>query len=291
MITGQYGVRPLGATGPDSADGFISILGILPAARNRVIAAFDLVPNTADPKGARSATNVSNWQVTPIDPAVIVDGKAIIPPGKIRPTLAMALARAEVDAADPTQVHVWTDRPMEAGVDYLWSAIGPIDGAPDCEQLIGQTQWTVKAPKPPPTPTVNPAAVREIVDVHDGLVIGQEIASVWHYTAGGDLDVQSELDALRKRIHRMISTAQGEFAYDPDFGAYLPLQSLEKPTTLQRTAASLVTQIRADELVARAYVQSRVRPLVGGGVVAVFFITIETGNGETATLELKIPVK
>jgi hypothetical protein len=288
-VISQLGIQPFGPTGPFSLPGKISVLGVVPLAENRLIVCWDIPPNIRDRKGARSAINVGNYTLTPIDPTIETEEGPVVPPGELVPTFEVDLWRAEVDEVDLTQIHLWTDRNLDPGRRYNLVIDGPIDGAANCEEHAGPIDWRIKAPLAPKRRPANPAAIAELLDLHDGLVPEEEIDTVWHYTADGDIDVQSSSSALRKTIYRMLSSMQGEWKYHPSFGVYIPLKTATRGDVVQRSANSIRATLSTDPLVRDAFVQAAVE-IVGADAVIRFTISVFRRDERRLDTIVDIPV-
>lgn len=286
----QIGVLPFGTTGPYSAPGKISVLNVVALAENRFVVAWDVPPNVDDPRGTRSAINVKNYTIASVDPTIETNDGPIVPPGELVPTFEVGLWRAEVDEVDATQIHVWTDRVMEGGRRYTLTIDGPIDGAANCEEFIGDLDWTFRAPSPPRRREENPARILDLEDVDDGLIPGGETSAIWHYTTAGDFDMQSSVDALRKRITRMLSSRKGEWTYDPSFGVRVSLKAIMRQDELQASCNSIKETLVADPKVAAVFVQARPRA-VGGGVVVEYSINVGLATGTTVALSIPVTVQ
>jgi hypothetical protein len=281
-VISQFGMRPFGTTGPYSLPGKISVLGVLPSAENRFIVCWDVPPNSRDRKGTRSATNIRNYTITAIDPTV--DG--VVPKGAYVPTLQVGLWRAEVDEIDPTQIHVWTDRPMEERRTMNVVIDGPIDGELACEEFQGPIDWPFIAPSPPPLRIQNAARVRDLVDVHDGVVPGEEIESIWHYTASGDFAVQASTSALRKRVIRMLMNERGVFIYDPSFGVRQQIKGLMRDADIQLVVNSIRETLTADPAVAEAAVRADMSRAASG--VITYLVAVRRPDNRTVVTAVPV---
>lgn len=283
----QLGILPFGDAGPFTAPGKISVLGVVASAENRIIVAWDVPPNARDRKGTRSAINVGNYTLTPIDPTIITAQGPVVPAGELVPTHQIGLWRAEVDAVDATQIHIWTDRSFEPGRRYNLVIDGPIDGAANCDEFAGPIDWPLRAPFPPRRRAENPAVTAELVDLHDGLVPDDEIPSIWHYTASGDIQTQESVNSLRKRIYRMLSSLEGSWKYDPSFGVYMPIKVQAKAAAIQRAVNSIRSTLSSDPLVRDVFVQADVS-ILGADAVIRFLITVI--RRDERRLDLTVPV-
>ena len=286
----QLGILPFGTIGPDSLPGKITVLAVVATAQNRFVVCWDVPPNVRDPKGTRSATNVANYTITAIDPTIDTNNGPVVPPGEFVPTYEVALWRAEVDEIDATQVHIWTDRTMEKGRRYNVVIDGPIDGALACEEFAGPLDWPIKAPWPPPVASDNPARVAELVDLDDGLVPGSEVPTVWHYTSSGDIALQGTVDALKKRIIRMLSSREGSWVYDPSFGVYMPLKVQARQEQIQRSVNSIRATLQADPLVERVVVTAQVITR-GGDAFVIYGIAVFRRDRRRVDLSIPVPIR
>lgn len=286
----QFGIQPFGSTGPFSLPGKITVLAVVASAQNRLIVFWDVPPNVRDPKGTRSATNVGNYTITAIDPTIDTINGPVVPLGEFVPSFEVGLWRAEVDEVDATQIHIWTDRNMEPARRYNVVIDGPIDGADNCEEFAGPLDWPIQAPWPPPVVSDNPARVAELVDLDDGLVPGGDIPEVWHYTSSGDIALQGTVDALKKRIIRMLSSREGTWVYDPSFGVYMPLKVQARQEQIQRSVNSIRATLQSDPLVDRVVVTAQVK-IQGGDAYVIYGIAVFRRDRRRVDLSIPVPIR
>ena len=259
----QYGIDPYGGElGPYGGPGLITLLGVLGAAENRVIAVFDRAPQVDDSRALGSATNILNYTIETINPTIVINNIPTVPDKALVPTRGIALARARVDLADPKQVHIWTDRDMEPGIQHRISVVGPIHGL-GCEEFAGPTSGTIWAPYPPP-PQPSPDRLDGVLrDLDDGGTASSgEYPEVWRYQSNGDIALQSEIESLKKRIIRRCTQLPNSYIWS-DNGVPVFLHALMQPDTLNALANVVAEQARRDVLVASA--SCEVTPLVSGG--------------------------
>lgn len=285
----QYGFAPFGESGPYGGPGLISILGLLTTARNRVIVVFDEVPLADDPKGLRSAANVANWLFEPIDPTIIgadPPGHTYVPDGAVVPKRRIGLARARLDPGDPRQLHVWTDRDMEGGVRYRLTAVGELHGAA-CETFAGPTAWETWAPHPAPVRSIPDRLDGVYRDLDDGQLPGfVSQPGIWRYKSTGDIALQDELVALKKRILRRCSHAPGAFVWSGS-GVDLRFGLPATPANLSGLANAVAEQARKDTLVAAAAVTAELVQS-GGDVYVLLTISVELTDRRDLVLTLKL---
>lgn len=285
----QYGLAPFGDEGPYGGIGLISILGLLPAARNRLIVVFDAPPLADDPKGLRSASNIANWQCEPVDPTIVgvnPPGNKYVPDGAIVPKRRIAVARARIDLGDLRQLHVWTDRDMEGGVKYRLTAVGELHGKA-CEAFSGPTAWEVYAPFPAPVRAIPDRLDGVYRDLDDGALPGfVQQPGIWRYKSTGDIALQDELTALKKRILRRCTHAPGAFLWSPN-GVDLRIGMPMTPGNLTALANSVAEQARSDALVAAAAVTAELVQS-GGDVFVLLTISVQLTDRRDLVLPLKI---
>lgn len=284
----QYGVSPFGESGPYGGPGLISILGVLPAARNRLVVFFDVAPLADDPKGLRSATNVANWRVQPVDPTILgvnPPGNKYVPDGAVVPKRRIGLARARIDS-DIRQLQVWTDRDMEGGVLYRLTAVGELHGA-SCEAFAGPTVWETYAPFPAAVRTIPDRLDGTFRDLDDGQLPGFATQpGVWRYKATGDIALQDELVALKKRILRRCSHAPGAFLWSAN-GVDLRFGQSATAANLTALANAVAEQARLDTLVAAAAVTAELVQS-GGDVYVLLTLAVQLTDRRDLVLTLKI---
>jgi hypothetical protein len=285
----QYGIDPFGEDGPYGGPGLISILGLVPAARNRLIVVFDEPPLADDPKGLRSASNVANWRIEPVDPTiqgVNPPGYTYVPDGQVVPKRRIGLARARIDLTDRTQLHVWTDRDMEGGVRHRLSVVGELHGAA-CEAFAGPTVWETYAPFPAPVRVIPDRLDGVYRDLDDGALPGfVQQPGIWRYKSTGDIALQDELVALKKRILRRCTHAPGAFVWSTD-GVDLRFGLPATASNLTALANAVADQARVDPLVSAAAVTAELVQ-TGGEVFVLLTISVELVDRRDLVLPLKI---
>lgn len=286
----QYGISPYGGDlGPYGGPGLITLLGVLPAAENRMIAVFDRAPLSFDPKGRRSATNIRNYTIEPLDPTITINGISTVPDKAVTPTRRIALGRARVDPNDPKQVHIWTDRDMEPNIEHRLTVVGPLHGA-SCETFAGPASSTFWAPAPPP-PAASPdrldGTLRDLDD--GGTPADGELPGVWRYQESGDVALQSELASLKKRLLRRCTQTRGEFVWSTN-GADVFLNVQMTPDALNRLATQVAEQARKDVLVAAA--SCTVTPQISGGdAYVIVILAVQLRDRRDVTFVYKLQVK
>mgnify|MGYP000853134874 CR=1 FL=1 len=287
----QYGIDPYGEDlGPWGGPGLITLRGVLLAAQNRFIVVFDQPPLARDPKGWRDATNTRNYTIEPIDPTITINGISVIPDKAVVPTRRIALARARQDREDPRQIHVWTDRDMEPRIEHRVTIVVPIHGA-GCEDFVGPTSDTFWAPDPPPVAMAPDQLSGLYRDLDDGgtPASGGDLPGVWRYIETGEIALQSELEALKKRIIRRCTNVPGAFAWS-DNGVLIVLNQQMRPETLTYLANRVAEQARVDALVAAA--SATVTPQISGGdAYVIVTLAVQLRDRRDLTLTFKLAVK
>lgn len=286
----QYGIEPYGdELGPYGGPGLITLLGVLPAAENRMIALFDRAPVSDDPKGWRSATNIGLYTIETIDPTISINGYSIVPDKAIVPTRAVALARARVDPDDPKQIHIWTDRDMEPQVQHRLIVVGPIHGA-SCETFAGPGEGTFWAPSPAATASAPDRLDGQFRDLDDGGTPSSgDLPDVWRYQENGDIALQPEIEALKKRIIRRCTQQRGAFVWSPN-GVDVFVNMQMRADELNRLATQVAEQARKDVIVAAA--SCTVTPLISGSDAYVTVVlAVQLRDRRDVTLTYKLQVK
>lgn len=285
----QYGLSPYGEDGPYGGPGLITILGILPAARNRVIVFFDVRPLAEDPQGLRDASNVRNWAIAPVDPTiqgVNPPGNAYVPDGEIVPKRRIGLARARLDTASPLQLHIWTDRDLEGGVRYRLDVVGELHGAA-CESFAGPTSWETYAPFAAQPRQIPDRLDGRYRDLDDGNLPGfVQQPGIWRYKSTGDIALQDELAALKKRIIRRCTHAPGAFLWSSN-GVDLLFGQSATPANLTALANAVAAQARGDALVAAAAVTAELVQ-TAGDVFVLLTLSVQLTDRRDLVLPLKI---
>lgn len=284
----QYGISPYGGEGPYGGAGLVTVLACVPGARNRVILFFDRRPLADDPRGARSAINPANYQIAAVDPT-IPGNPPHVPEGALVPTRRVALARARADVIDPTQIHLWTDRDMEGGILHRVTIIGALHGAA-CEDFAGLTTWDFYAPSPGPVRNAPDRLELRYRDLDDGDLPGFEsLPGVWRYKSNGDIAMQPELEAFKKRLIRRLTQQRRAFTWSNN-GIEIQIGQSLSAEVLNRVAGNVASMARADSLAASAgcTVQARV---IGNDVYVEIAVSVELLDGREYLLSLSVPAK
>lgn len=245
----NFGLRPFGTESPFGGPGSIAILGAATIGTHEILVDFDVVPETFDPAGWRSATNPANWSLTPIDPRIpsTTAGVYYNPDNRPVPTRSPILIGVEQDAETLTQVVLQTDSALEVDVQYDLE-IQPVVEGLDCENFVGITTWRVDsvASGRPRTPRL----VR--FDLYRDWALDffptdpRQPEGTWRVTAAGDIAIQGSAASLRKRILRRVLTEVNAFAHLVGYGTDLQIKSLLRTTELQRLANAIPEQIRLE---------------------------------------------
>lgn len=285
-----YGVEPYGGgLGPYGGPGLITLLGVLPAAENRVIVVFDRAPLAMDPKGRRDATNPANYTIASIDPTIVINGIATVPDKAVVPTRGVALARARVDRADPKQVHLWTDRDMEPMIEHRITIVGSIHGLA-CEDFAGPASDSIWAPSPSPLAVSPDRLDGNLRDLDDGGTASSgDLPEVWRYQENTDIALQDELESLKKRIIRRCTQLPNSYVWS-DNGVPTFIGDLMTTASLSNLAEVVAAQARNDVLVSSA--SCEVVPLVSGGdAYVIITLSIRLRDRRDVTLRYKLPTK
>lgn len=284
----QYGISPYGIDGPYGGAGLITILAAVPGARNRVILFFDTAPLADDPKGARSATNPANYQISAVNPT-IPGNPPQVPEGELVPTRRVALSRCRADALDPTQIHLWTDRDMEGGVLHRVTVIGQLHGA-GCETFAGLTEWDLYAPTAAATRNAPDQLEVRYRDLDDGNLPGfEDIPGIWRYKSNGDIALQPELDAFKKRLIRRLTQQKRAFTWSPN-GITIVIGDSVSADVLSRLSNNIAAMARADSLAASAGCTVRAI-VIGNDVFIEVSVSVELIDGRDYLLTLTVPTK
>jgi hypothetical protein len=282
----QFGITPFGDEGPFGGPGLLTILAMVPAAQNRLVLFFDGLPLADDPKGSRSATNPRNYTVEAVDPTIPAN-PPYVPEGKLVPTRRVALARARADLEDKTQIHLWLDRDMEGGILHRVTVVGMLHGAA-CEDFAGENVWEAYAPFSPALRVAPDRLDVRFRDLDDGNLPGFEVLpGVWRYKSNGDIALQAELEAFKKRLIRRLTQQRRSFTWSPN-GINIVIGESLTPGVLSALANNVAAMARADSLTKSAGCTVSART-IGNDVYVEVIVTVELLDGREYLLSLSIP--
>lgn len=246
-----FGVSPFGtAAGPFGGPGIITILGVLPVGINEAIVVFDKPPLADDSEGFNSATNTKNWDIEAIDPSIpsTSDPSIIyIPPKEVVPTYDPGVGACELDDEDATQIHVFTEGPMEPRVRYKIMVQPSVEGA-DCETLAGVDTFEFQAPSRGPRRAsrfVQEDRYRDL-DMQFFPVDEKQAQGTWRHEPSGDIAIQDGEASLKKRVIRRILTTRGAFAHLPNYGIDPMVKSLARSGNIQALINDIAEQVRQE---------------------------------------------
>lgn len=248
MVYPLFGEFPFGAElGPFGGPGLITVLGILPTSTRSFTLVFDRDVKTGDAAAFDSVDNPNNFTLSAIDPRVLSGGGGggylPVPRGFRVPTRFPSVVRGDRVKGAETQVELFTDCLLEAGVDYSVVISSQISGAGD-EMFAGIATWEFRAPKF--SGAVTPIAQREETyrDIAYSIDVDEKFTFV--HDANGDLAIHGGLDSLKKRIIRRVTTSKGAFAFLPNYGLAPRLKVLMRPGLLQEYASEVANQVREE---------------------------------------------
>jgi len=246
-----FGATPFGPTpGPFGGPGTITLIGILPAGINEVIAVFDVAPLADDPEGFDSATNPKNWTMGAVDPSIVstADPSVLyIPTSEIVPTYTPDVGEAVQDDETPEQIHLYMEGPMEALVRYLVTAEPALSGA-SCETLVGTTTRGFRAPDRGPrrrSRLVQEDRYRDWAFEFFPKDPKQPEAT-WRHEASGDIALHDGDASLKKRILRRMMTDRGAFSHMPDYGLQVHIKRLARNGNMQAMVNDISEQVRQE---------------------------------------------
>jgi hypothetical protein len=248
--------------------GEMVIRGAVAITTHEVLVDFDKTPQALDSGGYESATNPKNWTIAAVDPT-----RGGARPATPVPTYAPAVIAVDYDDAQPNQVLVATDLPLEAGVSYDVTAQPALRGA-DCETLVDERTWRVAARRAPRRPTIS---VYYVDRYRDFATSGGRLV----LTESGDIDTASDVDALKIRLFRRIATALGGFVMLTGYGVDLRLKELIRSGEIQAIANAVTAQVGQEPDVERG---SAVVSLVDSGGVTIMQVAIAVVRREGADL-------
>lgn len=245
-----FGLRPFGTSSPFGGPGSIAIIGATSIGTHEILVDFDQIPETFDPAGQRSATNVDNWALTPVDPRIVstADPTAFYNPNRAPvPTREPLLIEADWDRRQPTQVILAVDSALERGVEYDLE-IQPLVEGYACESLVGVTTWRFGAVGQGPP---RRARIIQLDRYRDWAIeyfptSDDQPESTWTLTSSRDIALHVGVDSLRKRIFRRILSALNSFSHLVGYGTDLRIKSLLRGSDVQRLANALPEQIRQE---------------------------------------------
>ena len=248
----KFGLAPFGTDrGPFGGPGLITILGVIPVGINEVIVVFDAPPKAYDSQASGSASNAKSWQVVPIDPRVVSTADPTVrypaPPGEVVPSYTPAVASAVRDSDDPTQIHVYTQGPMEERARYELRASPAILGR-GCEVFAGVDAWPFRAPRRGPERRaryVQEDRHRDWAFEHFPADPNQP-EGTWRHDENGDIGIHDGFASLKKRLLRRIGTTKGHFAHMPNYGITPTIKRLALAGQVQALANEVSEQAREE---------------------------------------------
>lgn len=289
-----FGTSPLGSDlGPFGGPGLMTVLAVLPLGANRCVVVFDVAPLADDTQGPHSAVNPNNYAITAVDPTYTsptVPAPGIVPAGAAVPTRSPRIAEAVVDEADPTQVVLVFDCPLERGISYDVQISPGICGAHD-EDFAGPEVWRFAAPAPPIAASPGLVSEERFRDF-DYLVAPTptQEGGTYRSDANGDVGIQDANTSLKKRIYRRIFSGRGAFAFLGDYGVGADrVKQLAKPGFIQGFASTAAEQIRAEPDVSAAAVEARMDVSTAGAFLIVDAYVRRT-DARTVRLNFREPV-
>lgn len=263
----QFGLTPFGV-GPFGGPGQMALLGMLTAARNELVAVFDVPPKADDTKGYRSATNIKNWTLAAIDPRIQSTADPDVfytPSAEAVPQYTPRIIRASLDATTELQIHLYLDAPMEEDCSYDIEAIN-VEGAA-CETPTGALIYRVRALYEGPIAT--PRYIQE--DRYRDWASepfppsDDSPPGSWVFDESGDVGIHGADASLRKRIFRRLLANPGEFAHLPAYGVgVLELKRLLRPGAVQTLANRAAEQAKKEPDVINAGVSATLIEVSGG---------------------------
>lgn len=245
-----FGLRPFGTESPFGGPGSIAILGAVAIGTHEILVDFDVIPETFDPEGQRSATNTANWTLTPVDPRVAstADPTVLYNPNRLPvPSREPIIIEADWDRDAPTQIIIAVDSALERGVEYDLE-IQPLVEGYDCETLVGVTTWrfgTVGQGPPRRARILQLDRYRDWANDFFPTDPAQP-ESTWRITSNRDIALHDGIDSLRKRIFRRLLSALNSFSHLIGYGTDLRVKSLLRSGEVQRLANAIPEQIRQE---------------------------------------------
>lgn len=245
-----FGLRPFGTESPFGGPGSIAILGAMALGTHEVLVDFDIEPETFDPEGQRSATNVANWTLVPIDPRVAstADPGVLYNPGRLPvPTRSPLLIEAEWERSAPTLVVLAVDSALERGVIYELEIQPVVEGA-SCETLVGVSAWRFGAVGQGPSRRSRIVQLDRYRDWANEAMpsAADQPESAWTIGANKDIALHDGPASLRKRIYRRLLSAINSFSHLVGYGTDLRIKSLLRSGEVQRLANAIPEQIRRE---------------------------------------------
>lgn len=245
-----FGLRLFGTESPFGGPGAIAIIGVATIGTHEILVDFDRTPETFDPAGQRSATNVDNWVLSPIDPRIAstADPTVLYNPDRLPvPTREPILIEVDWDRKAPTQVVLAVDSALERGVEYDLE-IQPLVEGSACESLVGVTTWRFGAVGQGPP---RRARIIQLDRYRDWATeyfptAENQPESTWTITSSRDIALHDGVDSLRKRIFRRILTSLSGFSHLVGYGTDLRIKSLLRGNDVQRLANAIPEQIRQE---------------------------------------------
>jgi len=259
------GISPMGdGLGPWGGPGLITIKGVVPLGRRTVAIVLDRIPKLVNDGAWNDASDVTNYDLVPIDPTQITeDNIPFIPQGKVKAKHAVAIVETELYQPDPFQILVTTDCTMEAGVDYELTLLYVLGAAK--EAFAGPTSWSFTGLAPDqkhPIKYTLTQANDPFYDIANGFYAldanGTPGLTGWQLTNDQNLVHHGGLANARKRINRRMFSGRGRYLiYGNGYGVDWPLGRLSKPGDLKRLESAVAEQIRQEPDVLSCIVEAK----------------------------------
>ena len=244
---GAWGANPWGASFGAAA----SVQRATHSALNTVDVQFSGLVTAFDPTDPADALNLANWTLTAVDPAT-----ALIPFLQI----SELVQGSPTEGVTKTIVRLFFDADLDPDATYRITADAAIETlsgsaimAPFAQDFLTSDRGFV---------SVFAAVPQE--DRTDIRSAGDEsqIGGTYRYDETGDLENESGIDYLRKRIIRRATTIQGTILHLPDYGAGKRLKTTITAGSIAQFRAELRAQV-LEEPDVRAVTVSVLRPLPG----------------------------
>lgn len=274
----RFGLSPFGTDGPFGGPGLFSILGLIPAADNEVVAVFDAAPKADDPEGFDSATNRKNWDLQAVDPTIpsTSSSRSYVPTGEVVPTRAPVVVQAELVPGVDTQVRLYTDAKLEPRVRYTLEIQPPVRGDA-CETFSGPTSWGFRGLLLGGQPRRYPLEDRYRDWANEFFPEDQDQPeATWTMESSRDIALHDSERSLRKRVLRRLLSLRSAFVFLPGYGLNPRIKALIRPGMLQQLVNAIPEQVGQEPDVLRA--AATAEEVAGGVVLVQIFVQRREGR-------------
>jgi hypothetical protein len=268
---GGYGREAYGD--PFGAGGPLFVVRARALKSHVVRVVFDEEPLHMSPAGRADALNPANYQFVNLTGTLYSpSGPGTITAVGVDKTMVVGPTVA-VQSGDERAFDVHVDRVLLMTMTYqvtafnIKSKLGGGLGSPFSATFVGVGQLTKVLP---------PRQGAGLTDIANAIAIGG-----WNVDDSGDFATETDIDSLRKRIFRRLTTTRGAFAFLPTYGIGLKLKELAGVAETQALKADIQQQILREPEVKNVDVTLSLR---AEGVLTVT-LDISTQHGALVNLQ------